>query len=335
MWPAIIAGVAGLAGAALNSDSASQSRTQAENAQKRALAAYNNIPIPDPEQLKLYLQQYASQGSITPDTEVAQQLAATDALQDVELDPRLKRAQMDQLSTLQQLGDTGLSPIERAQLSKMQNEVESDNTARLKAILQQQDARGVGSSDVALAVRAIGSQSAANRQAQATQDTAAQAFARALQAKASAAGLAGTMEEADYARQSALANSLNQREAANVSQKAGTQQRNIDRFNQSQMANLNNAQRIADSNVDLGNKQQQYNKELKQQDFTNRRSIADGISGAQTRIADSASNAASASDRSAGGFISGAAQIGASIFGNKKTEEDGAQTNTGKRFGQV
>lgn len=229
----------------------------------------NQLQLPEIDKMRLALTQYQSAGELTPEQEQDILLKQQDAMQDINLDPRLKKAQMDQLETLQKLGDTGVTPVEQAELNKVRRLAAADNQARMQQMLEDQQRRGVGSSEAAMAARLISGQSAANRQSEEQDRLMAMAFQRALEAKSGAAGIAGSMEGADYGRQSDLAKALNAREYANVQQQTGTQQRNIDRANQAMQLNLQQKQGLANANVDLGNKQQQYNKELQQQNYEN------------------------------------------------------------------
>lgn len=267
--PVVAAGVQ-LYGSMSGQKEAQAARDAATGAHNSYLTQLAGLQLPDIEKMKLALASYQTAGQLTPEQEAVQQLQANDAMQNIALDPRLKNAQMQQLESLQKLGETGISPEEQAQLNNLRRQTESENQARMKSLLEQQQTRGVASGEGALAARLLGTQSAANTQAEGSDQLAAMAFRRALEAKSGAAGVAGNMESQDYARQAELARALNQRELQNVAMKAGTQQRNVDRFNQAQASNLSNQQRIMDANVGLSNDQQARNKALLQQDFNNR-----------------------------------------------------------------
>jgi hypothetical protein len=278
-WGAAIGGglglIAGLSGAAQAEGDRSRSLQLSEEAY-RNLA---NLSAPDIEKLKVHLEGYKSAGQIAPETEQALLLSSKDALQDIQLDPKLRQAKLQQLESLQQLGQAGLTQSELFEMNRMRQQVESDAQARTKQMLEQQQARGVGSSESALAARLINSQASANRQAQATQDLAGQAFNRALQAKSQAADLAGNIENVDYSRQANLAQNLNQREIQNLQQRASAQQRNIDRFNRAQEANLASTQGIMSANVDVRNKEALASANAEQQRFENemrKRQLASG-----------------------------------------------------------
>jgi hypothetical protein len=244
-----------------------------------------NLPEIDKQRLELALQK--SVGELAPSQENLMELGAKDALQDITIDPRLKAMQLDKMNLLSKLGDTAFSPEEQAQLNAMRRQVEADANSRLRQLLEQQQERGVGTSDSALALRARGAQSAANRQAEEADRLAAMAHNRALAATTGAAQLAGSMEQAEYARESELARALNAREQFNMQAGIGRQQRNIDRFNSAQQFNLSNAQNMANTNVALQNQQQMHNKNLQQQRYQNELNKASAMTGAGTNLASS------------------------------------------------
>lgn len=297
---------------------------------KELYAKYANLQLPDTEKMRLALEDYKSVGTYNPQAEQAEQLASADAMQNIAVDPRLRQAQMNQLEALSKLGETGLSPVEMSQLNALQRKSAAENQSRLAQLLQQQDARGVGSSESALAARMLASQSGANVQAQQADDLAAQAFTRALQAKASAGQLGGQMENTQFGQGAQIAQALNARELANMQQRAQSQTRNIDRFNQAQMSNLANQQQIAASNVGLHNQQQQYNRQLEQQKYENELKRLSGMSGAGTGLAQQYGQQAQATQQMMGNIGSGIGKgfMAMGMQGAKKPTTDDASTDT-------
>lgn len=265
-----LAGAANLVGGEMGRRAAQSDKDKAAAALQGYNSQLNAISLPDTEKMKLLLEKYQSAGTLAPQQEIAQQLSEQDALQDIQLDPRLRQTKMNQLEMLQKLGDTSFTPDEQAKLNSMRRQVEGDNTSRMRSMLEDQSRRGVGSSEAALAARMIAGQGAANRAGQDAEAMAGQAFQRALQAKQGAGELAGQIENTDYSRASELARALNSREAANVASSANVQQRNIDRFNTAQASNLANAQNTMNMNTGLSNQQQQYNRGLEQTAFENK-----------------------------------------------------------------
>lgn len=284
-WGAVIGGGIGLAGGLMGGAAASEEQERAQKILQEMYARYANLQIPDIEKQRLAFEEYRSSGNYDPAMESALGISEHDPMQDIQVDPRLRQAQMNQLETLSKLGETGFSPEERAQINSMQRKVEADNTSRLQQILQQQDMRGVGSSEAGLAARLQSSQSAANRQAQEQEQIAAQAWNRALQAKMGAGQLGGQIENTQFGQEAAKAGAQTNREMANFNNRNSVQQRNIASQNQGQMYNLQNNQNVMNQNVGMRNNQQQYNKELSQQQYNNELQKLSGMSGQVPNIA--------------------------------------------------
>lgn len=326
MNPLMIGAIANLAGGVLGGGQDS-SASDAANANKQM---YQNIPLPDVEKMKLLLQQYASAGQLTPEQMQAMTLSGQDQLEDVALDPRLKQAQMDALSFMQKTGQGDLTPAERSEVNNLRRKTEADSQSRLQAMLQQQDARGVGSSDMALAARMLDAQGSANRQAESADNISAAAFQRALQSMSSGANLAGSMESADYGRQAQLAEAQRNRELTNFSNQQNISNQNVGNRNAAQQFNLQNAQSLSNQNTDLMNQQQQYNKQLEQQNFNNQLARATGVANANTQYGSTKSKEEAGERAGIGSIARGIGGVAANFIkapDNKPTIQTG-QPNT-------
>ena len=313
-------------GGLMDKDTGDKRSSEADELSKQSVEAWKSLALPKFGDLNY--ERFASAGTLTPEMEAAEQLAMMDQLQNVNLDPRLRTAQMSALETLQKVGQTGMTPEMRAELSSIQRKTEAENQARLSALLQQQDARGVGSSDMGLAMRALDAQSAANRQAEAAQNAAARGFQQALQATASSGSLAGNMEQADYGRQAALADALRNRELMNMQQRAGVQQRNVGTKNAAQQFNLQQAQDIANQNVGLSGKEREYVAYKRPEaEFGAAARRAEGLSGRTATEARRPTSDFSHSKFGEGLSTSIGSMVG--LLGNKD-EEDAKNTGGGK-----
>lgn len=309
---ALVSGGLGLATQIGAADQARSQQTAAENAQKDAVRAWNQVS--SPELKEILMQRYGVSGEMAPTLEQAEQLGMSDQLQNVATDPRLKAAQMSALDTLQKIGQGGFTPEQRAQLQSIRQQTEADNQSRLKALLQQQDARGVGSSDMSLAMRALEAQGAANRQASDINNTAATGFRQALEAMTSAGQLGGQMEQNEYNRQAALAEALRNRELQNFGQRADVQTRNVGAKNLAQQFNLQNQQDVANRNTDIANQQQMYNENQRlQQMFQNQATIAGGKSGVNMGAAQNYANMAQNTAKSGAETGKGIGELGMGI----------------------
>lgn len=254
--------------------------SKASAARQKALDAILNVKLPELNQQQLNLAQYNSAGQLTPET------LGTTTQQDSELgnittDPRLREAQMKSLSTLEDLGATGLSLKDRQALMDIRNKTAGDSQAAQASIMQNMAARGQAGGGQELAARLLAGQQGANRASSEGMSVASQAQQRALDS-ISQAGMLGTNiqgQDFNQAAQKASAQDLiNKFNATNRQAVMGT---NVGTRNAAQATNLATKQSLNNANTDVANKQQQYNKELLQQQYTNQLSQAKAAADAQ------------------------------------------------------
>jgi hypothetical protein len=311
-WGTVIgAGLGGLAG---YFGSKGSGETEAEKRQREIIEALRNLETPSIESQQITPEGYVYGGDVTAQAETPEQLAARDALENVSLDPKLRQTQLQALETLSKLGQTSFTGEEQAQLNAMRRQTEADNTARMKALLQQQQQRGVGTSDAALIMRAQEAQNAANQQAEQTDRLAAMAQQRALAAISGAGSMAGNLENVDYSRQSNLAQALNQREATNMAQRAAAQQRNINALNEFNRLNAANRQAISSQNVSTRNAAEQYNRGLIQQDYQNKIAKITGQMAPAKALSDLSMEREKARNEATSNLISGTAKAAPGII---------------------
>lgn len=278
-WAALAA-ILPMIGAGVGAAASSGDKSAAQKLQQDALQNILGTSTPDIEQMKLQLQQLKSAGQLNP--ELVNAISQDPSLlQQVQVDPRLKQAQMNALANLQQFGASGMRPEDKAALSQVQQQVASDENARQQSIMQNMQARGQGNAASELAARLSSSQAASNRSQQGGLDIAGRASQNALQAIMNAGSLGGQMAQQQFSQdtqKAAAQDAINHYNAMNAQQIAGT---NVSAKNQAQQYNLANNQRIQDNNADIANKQQQYNKSLAQQDFENKFKKAAAVAGGQ------------------------------------------------------
>ena len=187
-----------------------------------------------------------------------------EALSDTELsnilrNQEMRQAQLDVLRQYQELGTEGLSAIDRAALSEIQNEIAMRERGQREAILQNMAARGLSGSGQELAASLAASQ-------QATQDASVQGMRQAAMAQANRqaaleriANLSGGIEQTDFEREAMRAR------AQDVINQFNTQNRNVaaeqreglkQRLGEMTTSERN---RLAQANVDLENQQRQQN----------------------------------------------------------------------------
>lgn len=321
-WAAAIPSLLQIAAGVQGNQQANQQSGDAANTLAKNRSLYEQLLIPSIEDQRLDLQQYTSAGNLVNKEDVAEQLAMQDALQNINLDPRLKQTQMDQLNTLQKIAGSGFTPDELYAMDTQRGKNEADVTSRLKQLQQQQDMRGMGNSDLALASRMQEAQSGANRSAEDARAQQALGFKRSLEAITQAGNLAGNIDQTDYNRQAALAQNLNQREATNLNQRSSVNRSNVDRFNQALASNLQNQQNIMNQNTGLANTQQQFNKGLAQTQFQNQLQKIGGITGANTSIAKGQEAGADRTRDLYGGVANSIGQFGQAFINSDKAEEE-------------
>lgn len=255
---------AGLIGA--NSAAAAQAKELAFR--KKLYDQAMKIAVPTTAEGKIDLEMLKSLGSYTPEELEANLFQGDTALSDIQLDPRLKAAQMQ---ALEQIGDVvssrGLTTEDIANLEQIRRRSAAENMAKQAAIKQDMQQRGQLGAGQELAMRLQGAQSTDNsmqdleiaKAAQQRSDGAAQLLAK----------LAGSIRGQDYEQAAAEKAAIDLNRRYNTQYAQNVQQQNWATKNQANLYNLEKAQNIANQNVATANQQEQYNKALRQQQFNN------------------------------------------------------------------
>lgn len=315
---AAVGGVLGGLGGMFGDSADSANEERIAKAQAANLALYNQLVVPDQT---VDYQNLSNGPMLDPRLQNVDQLSANDNMQDINLDPRLAQAKMNSLDVLSKIAGSGFTASELNALQEQRSAQESDLTSKLKALQQNQQARGVGNSDMALSQQMMEAQSNANRGAASSRALQAEGLQRSLNAITQGGNLANQFENTDYSRQQNLANALNTRENTNFRERANVNASNVNRFNEALVNNTARIRSVADSNVGIGNKQQDERNRLGQNKFGNEISKIQGQSGANSADASSAQQGIADSNATWGGLLSGAAQVGAAYAqGNKKKE---------------
>jgi hypothetical protein len=222
------------------------------SAKLQALAALINRP---PEIPEVELQKYSTPealaylGNFTPE-----ELQATGLPAGV-INQAMRNKQLQALGGVEQLSQTGLSAIDRAALSEIQNEIAMQERGQRESILQNMAQRGISGSGQELAAQLQSSQAAAQLASQQGMQQAAQAQRARTEALANLSEMATGLEQTDFQRQAQRA------QAQDVINQFNTQNRNTAGLRNLQtrqdLANLNAQERnrIAQANVDLANQQ--------------------------------------------------------------------------------
>lgn len=276
-----------------------------------ALAQLSNRPPVIPEiQYTRYgtPEEYQLAGTLNPEA-----LSNTE-LADIARNEQMRQAQLDVLRQYQEMGTEGLSAIDRAALSEIQNQIAMQERGQREAILQNMAQRGLSGSGQELAASLAASQ-------QATQDASMQGMRQAAMAQANRqaaleriANLSGGLEQTDFEREALKAR------AQDVINQFNTQNRNLAKA--SDLENLQNIMdmRTAERNkyklmdVDLENKEKYQNligrpmaQAGLQSDYTS------GVTGALGGIAQSQANQAMQQYQTQAGMIGAGLQTGGTL----------------------
>lgn len=313
--------LAPIAGGLIGNHLAQGDRERANELSQKSLEILNGIRIPTPEEQRIVLAELKSVGMYTPEIDEALTLQAS-KMNDVSTDPRLKQAQMNALMKLQEISDNdGLTMQDKAQLSQVQNEVNSNLKGNTDAIQQNMATRGMSGGVGELVSKQLAAQQAANRNSQQGLDVASMAQQRALQALMNGGQMAGQMQQTDFNQQSQVAQANDAISKFNTMNQQDVRSNNTANKNDAQKYNLGNQQRIADTNAGISNQQQMYNKELNQQYYQNQMDKAAAMSGQYANQANRADASAQRTAEMYAGVGSGLGK-GAAAYDQKSSEDE-------------
>lgn len=278
--------------------------------------AYNGLTPPELQEIQL--EKLVQQGVYTPE-EARAALMGDTAMSGISLDPRTQQAQMDALQSLQDISKGGgLTDMDRAKLAEIQSQEDTAARGQREAILQSMAQRGMGGSGIELLANLKNQQDSATRRSARDTDVAGMAQQRALEAIQQAGQLGGQMQNADFARQSQIAQAKDEINKFNTQNTNTFNLANVGARNEAQKGYLAEKQRIADANTSFANQAQQYNKGLAQQNFNNQATIAAGKSGAAQSQANAAAQEAAGNKQLFGSVIG----AGATAMSDKKAKKD-------------
>jgi len=270
---------------------------------REAAARLEKVNLPEVEKMKLLLENPQLVEMLQ-----AEEMAPS-AMGEIQVDPRLREAEMSALEMLKQRGEQGLTEEDRIVFRQMQDQVAGDEQARQASILANMQQSGMADSGTSLAAQLSSNQAAAQRQSQ----QAAEMARAALESKRNALSQAGNM-----------ASQMGSQQFSQGAQKASAQD-TINQFNAMNRMNVNQRnvgekQRIAEQGTATRNQEQMFNKNLQQQDFENQMRKAGGLSQASTNMAQMQGSMAaqqSAANQATMGSLIGA---GATYAGAKSDE---------------
>ena len=293
-----------------------------QSAKLQALTALLNRP---PEIPEVELQKYSTPealaylGNFTPE-----ELQATGLPAGV-INQAMRTKQLQALGGVEELSQTGLSAIDRAALSEIQNEIAMQERGQRESILQNMAQRGLSGSGQELAAQLQSSQAASQLASQQGLQQAAQAQRARVDALSNLSNMATGIESTDFQRQAQKS------QAQDVINQFNTQNRNVAGLRnlqtQQDLANMNvqERNRIAQANADLANKeimQNQVNRPLAQYGLQTQytSALGQGIGGVgQTQTQQQLANQQAMSQGLGTGLTVGGTVAGAALTGPKKS----------------
>lgn len=282
---------------------------------------FKDLNTPEISDMELRLQQLVEQGVMSPEEAQTVLLEKSD-LNNISLDPNLKKSQMDALQGLQEITEGGgLTGMDRANLQRIKSEEDAAARGKREAIIQNAQARGMGGSGLELMSQMQNQQDSATRNSQRDMDVAGMAQERALQALMQQGQLSGQIQNQDFNQQAQVAGANDAISRFNAQNQQGQINQNVTARNNAQTANLANKQNIANANVNTQNQQQINNKELIQRQFDNEIKKRSGQAGIATQNAQ-AQGANSTSQANANNQMLGTAITAGAMLSDERCKED-------------
>lgn len=236
---------------------------------------YKNIPLPVLKELEPELYQQVIREN--PELEQAMMLGPS-AMEGISTDPKLRAAQLNALSQLQDISAAGGKDAQfQADAARLLNDVNANLRGNQGAIQQNLATRGLSGGMTEMVSRQQAAQEAANRQSQMGLDLNAQAQQRALSALMSGAQLGGQMEAQQFGQRSQIARAQDMINQFNLQNQQNVAQRNVGYQNEAAMRNAQIAQDIANRNVNARQSAKEYNLNIPQQQFSNQITRAGGV----------------------------------------------------------
>lgn len=310
----VLGGVAQIGGALIGDSKRNAANEEAAKAQAAALKQWMDINVPTVADQQIFLEKLKSEGQLSPELEQA--YAQQDSeMRNIAVDPRMKEAQLEALSSLKSISDSGgRTLMDRAAQEAAMSEAAQYEQGQRGALAQSMASRGLSGSGMEYAAQLANQQAGATRAHQAGMSAAAMAQARALEAIQQRGAMAGTMRSQEFGEQSQQAQAQDLINRFNTQNRTDVQQRNVAANNAGQLYNLGNAQRISDTNVGLSNQQQMHNKGLLQSQFQNQTQKAAGVAGQYNNQAAAQQKAGADAAAMWSGIGQGVGQMGAALY---------------------
>ena len=319
---ALVAGGAGtVAGGLMGYLTKPNLSASTNSAKLQALTALLNRP---PEIPEVELQKYSTPealsylGNFTPE-----ELQATGLPAGV-INQAMRNKQLQALGGVEELSQTGLSAIDRAALSEIQNEIAMQERGQRESILQNMAQRGISGSGQELAAQLQSSQAASQLASQQGLQQAAQAQRARVDALSNLSNMATGLESTDFQRQAQKAQAQDVINQFNVQNRNVAGLRDLDLQQSLRNEFEREKMRVSQANTDLANKQIMQNKVNRplaqyglQTDYTS--ALSQGIGGVgQTQTQQQLANQQAMSQGLGTGLTVGGTVAGAALTGPKK-----------------
>lgn len=231
----------------------------------------------------------------------AEQLANSE-MEGVNVDPRLKNAQMKALEQLSGLSETGLGAEDKAAFNNLRRQIANESQAQTQSVLQNAAAQGTLNSGTSLMAQLNAGQQSANRGAEQADRLAANAAAARREALAQYGNMATHMGQNDFNNKSSVA------QAQDAISRFNTQNRqDVNQYN------IGNKQALEYQRANNANQQEMHNKGLIQNKFQNDMSKTTGQVGATQNLANQYSQQGQAAAQGQAAMTSGLINAGVGI----------------------
>lgn len=263
--------------------------------------------LPLPVLKEYYPELYQVVAQMNPEQETAVDLGPSQ-MAGIATDPRLRQAQLNALSKLEQMGLGEQSAEDMARMGQIQSDVNTNLQGQQGAIMQNLATRGMSGGMSELVARNMAAQQASNRQAQMSMDAKAQAERRALDAIMQSGQLGGQMQSQDFAQQQAKAQAADAINRFNAANQQDVMSRNVGAKNTAQQYNVGQANQAGQINTESRNAANLRNLNLSQQQYENELKKRGLVTGAQQDLAANYQNQAAQNRQFIGGLIGAGAK---------------------------
>ena len=309
--PAIVSAGSAVVGAV----SAGKDRDAAQGAMNAAAAKIAAIGAPPDQSAAIIRKELQSAGVYTPQLEQAITQSSSQ-LANLKESGQTRAAQVGALQMLQQRGNTGLTPEDRAAYNQLRRQSATEGQAKVQQILQQAQMRGQAGGGAELAAQLSAAQSGDQNLSEGGDRLAANASKNALEAMTSAGGLAGQVRGQDFSVNSAKAQAADELNRFNTQNQISRQARNTANSNAAQQANLGNAQRIQDFNTAQANEEKLRQLAAQRQNWVDKAQLAGMQASALNGQASQLNASGQQKADSIGKIGSGLAGIAGAVGGN-------------------